>query len=361
MYDTSLSPEANLARSGLSKNGFPLNVPKDTDTTTYSLDYFTDAARQSTLSPDDEAHQSADAIEAGIDHAQLAQRDAARAANLRTAGQHERADEAMRHAEHFTNLDKLTRQNFTRQTLRVRHLASNPWFVKAVRSYDFETANGIMIDTLRDKEAPCAQRIACIGAMIQIAPYVGTDDGSDFNDKWLSRQTGMARSCCKELFDMWRVLGTDIAEVLIGTEYGEKRGDVRAFIKANEKRLREAAEQLSAYHTFALIEHAGACEEVAREHKISRRDLRVLQKAGINNEAGWEQLVKMPLKRKESWLVAMEKQTEEWATRTGGIVATAKSAVEPEKSKLVKPPTEYTFTGRLLTQRQLRADNVYEL
>jgi hypothetical protein len=264
-------------------------------------------------------------------------------------------------SEPFAAMYTLLIERRARKALHVVDLAANAAFVEAVLSYDFPRVNTILIDTVRNKEASYALRVACIGALRQIAPYADTDDGGELNDAWLSRITGIARSCCKELFDAWLALGTDIAELLIGTEHGEGRGDVRAFIRENGERLDTAAEALKQYHTFAMIEHAGKFEKTARERKISLSDLDVLDSVGMNNREGREQLAAMPLKLKQVWLADMLNQTEAWATRTGGIVATAKSAAEPKKSKLVKPPAKYKFTGRLLTKRQLHADNVYEL
>ena len=82
---------------------------------------------------------------------------------------------------------QLTKRNKSRETLRVRDLSSNREFTDAVLTGDFHKANDMMIAVLRDTKAPYALRIACIGGMKQIAPLVGTDDGSELNDAWLNR------------------------------------------------------------------------------------------------------------------------------------------------------------------------------
>lgn len=351
-YDDTLSPDQNLKLAGCDANGF-LIEPKDTDTTIRDLERFL-GGKQTTLALDDDERETlTDAIDEG-DLAQIVKSEASRAATLRSKGQHERADEAERHARHFTDLQALTKPNKARETLRVRDLASNREFTDAVLRWDLHAVNRMLVDTLRDADAPYALRVACIGAMIQIAPFVDTDDGGKFNDAWLSRTTGIPRSTCKELIDAHRDVGTDLAVLLLGTEHGEERKDVQAFARKEGESLRSAIEALKEYHTAHMIAHAGECEEVARCRKISLSEADVLDAVGLGCRAGRERFVKMPIKAAQLWLARMLDETNEAAERTGGVVATAKGVC-------VKPLNPAVATRRLLTQRQLNADNVREL
>jgi hypothetical protein len=288
------------------------------------------------------------------------------------AGEHDQfndgcaeTSDSVTHAEDLEDtetvaLRALTKRNKTRETLRVRDLASNREFTDAVMMGDFHKANEMMRDVVRDTGAPYALRVACIGAMIQIAKYVGTDDGGKFNDAWLSRTTGIARSTCKELIDAQRAVGTDLAMLLLGTASEDRKG-VREWGAMLPDRQSIAVEGLKQFHTAQMIAHAGECEDVVRARKISLSEADVLDAVGMNNREGREQLVKMPVKAGQLWLASMLDETNEAATRTGGIVATGKSAADSEKSKLVKPLSPAVPTKRLLTQRQLNANNVYEL
>jgi hypothetical protein len=308
---------------------------------------------------DDEREEIGNEID--DDAARIAEREAVRAAALRSNGQHERAREAREHAEHLTALHKLTKRNPARETLKVRDLASNREFTDAViMMRDFHKANDMMRDVVRDTGAPYALRIACIGTMIQIAKYVGTDDGGDRDDAWLSRVTGIARSTCKDLLNSQRAVGTDIAMLLLGTASEDRKG-VREWGAMLPERQSAAVEGLKRYHTAAMIAHAEECEEVARVRKIGLSEANVLDAVGMNNREGREQLVKMPVKKGQLWLATMLDATNEAAERTGGVVATAKGAADPKRGRLVKPLSPAVPTGRLLTQRQLDVDNVREL
>jgi hypothetical protein len=281
----------------------------------------------------------------------------ARALAFHAEGNIERAAEEAKHA---VALRALTKPNKARETLKVRDLSSNREFTDAVSRWDLHKANTMMVDTLRDKQAPYALRVACIGAMIQIAPLVGTDHGGKFNDAWLSRTTGIARSTCKELIDSHRGVGTDLALLLLGTE-SEGRQGVREWGAMLPERQSAAVEGLKQYHTAAMIAHAGECEDVARTRKIGLSEADVLDATGMNNREGREQLVKMPVKKGQLWLATMLDETHEAAERAGGIVATAKGAADPKNGKLVKPLSPAVPTRRLLTMRHLDADNVREL
>lgn len=357
MTTTALTAERILASEGYDKNGFPIDAPKDTDATVYDLERFL-SGRQSALALDD--GERADAVDADDDVAHIAEREAVRAATFRANGQHERADEAERHAEHLTALYKLTERNRARETLRVRDLASNREFTDAVLMGDLHKANAMLIAVVRDKKAPHALRIACVGAMKQIAALVGTDDGGELTDAWLSRITGIARSSCKELVDAHRRVGTDLALLLLGTEDETPQG-IRKWGKMEGEYLSSAVDNLKQFHTAQMIAHAGDCEEVARVRKIGLSEANILDAVGMNNSAGREQLVRMPVKAGQLWLATMLDETHEAAERTGGIVSTAQGAADSTKGRLVKPLSPAVPTRRLLTQRQLNAENVREL
>ena len=76
----------------------------------------------------------------------------------------------------------------------------------------------------------------------------------------------------------------------------------------------------------------------------------------MNNREGREQLVKMPVKKGQLWLATMLDETHEAAERTGGVVATAKGAADPNKGKLVKPLSPAVPTRRLLTMQFLASE-----
>jgi hypothetical protein len=276
----------------------------------------------------------------------------ARALAFHAEGDIERAAEE---AKHTVALRTIMKRNKARETLRVRDLSSNREFTDAVLRHDLHKANAMMLAVVRDTEAPYALRLACIGAMIQIAPLVGNDDGGNFNDAWLSRTTGIPRSTCKELVDAQRAVGTDLAMLLLGTASEDRQG-CREWGAMLPERQCAAVEGLKQYHTAAMIEHAGECEDVARTRKISLSEADVLDAAGMNSREGREQLVKMPVKKGQLWLAKMLDETNEAAERTGGVVATAKGAADPEKGKLVKPLSPAVPTRRLLTMEYLTSE-----
>ncbi len=110
---------------------------------------------------------------------------------------------------------------------------------------------GFMLAVVRDTDAPYALRIACIGAMIEIAPHVGTDDGSDYDGAWLQRVTGIARRTCDDLFSSYRSLGSGLATVLIGTEDEDRKG-VRKLGAMTPARQQKAVAAVKEFHTKRL-------------------------------------------------------------------------------------------------------------
>lgn len=454
MYNEDATPDANLANHGYGRHGAQLNVPKDERSPgdeTAHLNYFETSNRSDHEDRSDASDTDLHTIDgliareqARVDHLDpvaLRERNEAfavfrkpvhvRDANMvaraqaildRTAPS-ERSEEAARHAAHLAErrkaeLHHLSKSSRAREALQLQDLSSDPEFGDAVRRCDFHKVHDILVATFRSKSS-AALRAACIGGLIHVAPYVDPNYAGNLDDAWLERVTGVARSCCRKLLIAFnafnKIQRTEALMLLVGTE-SESSEELQRLARQDPVTLKAAVEAFGQFHTERMIEHAGTCAKTARERKISRRDWRIMTAVDMDNEAGWEQLLRMPPKAAEAWLAGMLNQHEEWATRSGGVVATASSAAEPRATRFVTPsqaePTErlvtqrrldanhaaaqktlreklaadgkleaydeylksrrapsettgiatqHRFTGRLLTQRQLNADNVREL
>src|SRR5258707_3164824 len=112
------------------------------------------------------------------------------------------------------------KRDAAREALKVRDLSSNRAFRAAILKGDTRTAQHLMLDVIRDAEAPYALRVACITATVEIAP----DDGSDYNGEWLAKIADIPLRNAQDLISSSRSLIAGLASELVGTEDETRKG-----------------------------------------------------------------------------------------------------------------------------------------
>lgn len=298
---TALTAERILASEGYDKNGFPIDAPKDTDATIYNLERFISGQQSALALDDDERDEISNAINADDDIAQIAEREAMRAAALRSNGQHERADEAMQHA---VELRALATKSVVRKTLKTDAITGSDEFANAVLRGDFQTAREHLIAAVKSEDGDHALKAACVRALIEIAPLVGDDTGEDFNGAWLEKLADIPLRTAQDLIQSANALESGLATLLIGTEHGGRKA-FRKIAAMTPARRREAMASLKQCLTLHLIEFAGKREKSKHSRSICKSELKVLSRVGFNNEEGWDILTELSAKDGKKWLAAM--------------------------------------------------------
>jgi hypothetical protein len=194
-------------------------------------------------------------------------------------------------------LRALMKQIAAREALKVRDLSSNRAFRAAVLKGDISTAQRLMLDVIRDAEAPYALRVACITATVEIAP----DDGSDYNGEWLAKIADIPLRTAQDLISSSRSLIEGLASELVGTA-DETRKGVRAIGAMTPEAQSLVIKAVRAFRTQRLLERAGKREKARRVRGISLSELRLLAPIGLCNEEGWAAMTELAPQEAKAWL-----------------------------------------------------------
>jgi hypothetical protein len=240
----------------------------------------------------------------------------------------EEAISGTRQSEQDAELSALLKRSAAREALKVRDLSSDRAFRAAVLRGDTRTAQRIMLDVVRDNEAPYALRVACITALVEIAP----DDGSDYNGAWLHRMTGLPLRTCQDLISSSRSLIAGLAAELVGTD-DESRAGVRAIGEMSPAVQRRVVEAVRAFRTKRLLALATKREKARRVRGISLAELRMLAPIGLCNEEGWAAMTELSTEDSREWLSEAFDKFTATAERKGGVVE--KPAVSKPKVKSI--------------------------
>jgi hypothetical protein len=347
MYDNSLTVEQNLARAHCDKNGQPFNAPKDEyypgDEVRFR-DHF--GKHLDTLALDDDAREEiSNAIDEADDVAQIAEREAVRAAALQAEGQHERAEEALRHAH---VLRALAKKSVIREAIKTHDYRDK--FANAIEWGDLPAGNGHLLAALKDAKSDHAMQAACAKALIEIAPFVGTDTGEDFNGAWLAKLADLPLRTAQDLIESANALESGFETLLIGTEHGTRKA-FRKISAMSSTRRREAMTALKECLTLHLLEFAARREKATRTRSISLSELKALSAIGLNNPEGWAALTELNVKDGKRWLAtALDKAGA--AERRHGDDAEPRGCDARVNGRRVLPS---------LTMQRLASERIYEL
>jgi hypothetical protein len=307
------SAEQIFAANGCDKNGTKLEAAKDEY---FPGDDFCHRDRFGkqidTLALDDDARcEARNAIDLDDDVAQIAEREALRAAALRSNGQHERADEAMRHAHVLRELAKKSVVHEATKTHDYRDKIAN-----AVEWGDLSVVNGHLLAALKDDKSDHVMKAACARAIIEIAPFVGTDTGEDFNGAWLAKLADLPLRTAQDLIESANALESGFETLLIDTEHGTRTAFRKISAMSPTKR-REAMTALKECLTLHLLEFAAKREKATRTRSVSLSELKALSAIGLNNPEGWAALTEQSVKDGKRWLATALDKAEAAAIRHG--------------------------------------------
>jgi hypothetical protein len=341
------SAEQIFAANGYDKNAQPLGAPKDEY---YPGDEFRHrdhfGKQLDTLAlDDDEREEISNAIDADDDVAQIAEREAVRAAALRSNGQHERADEALRHAY---VLRALAKKSVVREAIKTHDYRNK--FANAIEWGDLPAAKGHLLAALKDSKSDHAMQAACAKALIEIAPFVGTDTGEDFNGAWLAKLADLPLRTAQDLIESANALESGFETLLIGTEHGGRMA-FRKMAALSPTKRREAMTALKECLSLHLLEFAARREKATRTRSVSVSELKALSAIGLNNPEGWTALTEQSPKDGKRWLATALDKLEAAELRHGDD-AEPRGCDARVNGRRVLPS---------LTMARLASERIYEL
>lgn len=346
-----LTTDALLASKGFDPaNANPINAPKINgeafeDATIYDVERHTGQPEEIVPAPDDDT-EARDDIE-GVRHAlEVAM------ANVKAHpadGDSVRLLALERDAfEIHRELRALVAES-TRKKLNVHELYSGK-FADAVKWANWADAFAHLRAGIRDDKADHALKVACVKAAIEIASLCGTDDGTDFDARWLAKIADIPLRTAQDLLTSAHALESGIAALLVGTEHGGRKG-MRALAAMTPARRRKAVEALREHLTLHLLEFAAKREKARRTRSISLSELDALTAIGMNDRTGWAALTEQSVKDGKRWLATALDKLEAAELRHGDN-AEPRGCDARVNGRRVLPS---------LTMQRLRSERIYEL
>jgi DNA-binding helix-hairpin-helix protein with protein kinase domain len=216
--------------------------------------------------------------------------------------------------QHAHVLRALAKKSVVREATKTHDYREK--FANAIEWGDLPAANGHLLAALKDSKSDHAMQAACAKALIEIAQFVGTDTGEDFNGAWLAKLADLPLRTAQDLIQSANALESGFETLLIDTEHGARKAFRKMSAMTPTKR-REAMTALKECLTLHLLEFAAKREKATRTRNVSLSELKALSAIGLNNPEGWTALTEQSPKDGKRWLAATLDKVEAAERRHG--------------------------------------------